>query len=76
MELYIRNSVQGNDQSGLGLGLQNTKIRLKYLYADEAVFSFNIGEDRVATATLLLPALETHKPELVEKQALAAPKSM
>lgn len=69
VELIIRNSVGGKDQSGLGLGLQNTKVRLKYLYSDEAVFSFAVGEDRVATATLLLPALGTPEPELAEEAA-------
>jgi two-component system LytT family sensor kinase len=76
IELNIRNSIRGKDQSGLGLGLRNTKVRLKYLYSDEALFSFVVGEDRVATATLLLPVLETHKPELAEKAAGEQLKSM
>jgi hypothetical protein len=69
IELNIRNSVRGKNQSGLGLGLRNTRVRLMYLYSDEAVFSFAVGEDRIATATLLLPALGTHKPELSEESA-------
>jgi hypothetical protein len=64
IELRIRNSVRGKDRSGLGLGLQNTRMRLKYLYLDGATFSFGIGEDRVAVATLLLPAFETRKARL------------
>jgi len=69
IELKIRNSVRGKDHSGLGLGLRNTKLRLKYLYSDEAVFSFAIDEDGVATAMLRLPALGPQKPELVEQAA-------
>lgn len=69
IELNIRNSVGGKGQSGLGLGLQNTKARLKYLYSDEATLSFAIGADGVATATLLFPALGRHKPELSEEAA-------
>jgi hypothetical protein len=76
IELNIRNSVRGKGQSGLGLGVQNTKARLKYLYSDEAAFSFAVGEDRIATATLLLPVLETHKPGLAEVAAGGQPKSM
>jgi hypothetical protein len=76
IELNIRNSVRGKDQSGLGLGLRNTKVRLKYLYSDEAVFSFAVGEDRVATAMLLLPALGTQKPELAEEAAGGQPKGI
>jgi hypothetical protein len=49
---------------------------LKYLYSDEAAFSFAVGEDRIATATLLLPVLETHKPGLAEVAAGGQPKSM
>jgi two-component system, LytTR family, sensor kinase len=55
LEIQIRNSVGGKRQEGLGLGLQNTKARLKYLYSDEAAFSFELGNDGVAIATLVLP---------------------
>jgi hypothetical protein len=50
-------------------------MRLKYLYLDGATFSFSIGEDRVAVATLLLPAFENRKPRLagIAKTAEATP---
>lgn len=69
IELSVRNSVRGKGKSGLGVGLQNTKARLKHVYSDGATMSFAIGGDGVATATLLLPALGTHKPELSEEAA-------
>jgi len=67
IELRVRNSVRGKGHSGLGLGLQNTKARLKYLYSDEAAFSFTVDEDRVATATLLIPAFGADQPHLAEE---------
>lgn len=76
IELNIRNSVGGKDESGLGLGLRNTNARLKYLYSDEAALSFAIGEDRLATARLLLPALGSEKPEFSDKAAGGQPESM
>jgi two-component system, LytTR family, sensor kinase len=55
--IEVRNSVGGHSEHGIGLGLQNTGARLKYLYSSEASFSMNIGPDRIATATLHLPSL-------------------
>lgn len=62
LELTVRNSVRGKSQSGMGFGLQNSQARLKYLYLDEATLSFGIGEDGVAEARLLLPALVASNP--------------
>src|SRR6266849_6462174 len=69
IELSVRNTVRGKGQAGLGLGLENTKARLKHLYADEATLSFGIGGDAVAAAMLRLPALGTYRPELSESPA-------
>ncbi len=55
LELQVQNSVGGKSQRGMGLGLKNTAARLKYLYSDEATFSFAVAEERVATSTLALP---------------------
>lgn len=64
VELSIRNSVGTKATPGTGVGLRNTQARLKHMYCDEATFRFTV-DDRVATATLLLPQLmldstETH----------------
>ena len=66
IEMEIRNSVQGQHQPGFKLGIRNTKARLKHLYADEAVFSFNVSAERIASARLLFPALEGQKLEITD----------
>lgn len=67
IELSVRNSVRGKAAAGSGLGLQNTKARLNYLYADEASLTFGISEDGIATAVVLLPALGTQQPEMLQE---------
>jgi hypothetical protein len=57
VELSIRNSIGAVRPKGIGVGLRNTRARLKYLYSDEAAFSFAMNEDQTATATLVLPLL-------------------
>jgi two-component system LytT family sensor kinase len=59
LEIRIRNSVGGEGREGTGLGLDNTKARLKYLYSNEAIFSFELGNDGVATARLTLPVFSS-----------------
>ena len=66
VELTVRNSVRGRSESGLGLGLQNTKARLKYLYSDEAAFSFAV-DDGVATAKVLLPVFGADQANLTDQ---------
>jgi two-component system, LytTR family, sensor kinase len=61
LQIQIRNSVGGKGRAGIGLGMENTKARLKHLYADEAAFSFDLGSDGVANATLRLPAFVSHE---------------
>lgn len=61
LQIQIRNSVGGKGRAGTGLGLQNTKARLKHLYADEAAFSFGLGSDGAAIATFTLPAIASHE---------------
>lgn len=69
IELRVRNTLRGKSTSGSGLGLQNSKARLKYLYSDDATLSFAIGDDRIAVATVRLPALGSHQIELGEEAA-------
>jgi hypothetical protein len=57
LQLCVRNSVSGQSERGLGLGIRNVKARLRHLYADDASFEFLINDDRVACATLVVPAL-------------------
>jgi len=65
IEIQVRNSVGGMAQAGTGLGLENTKSRLKHLYAAEAMFSFTLADTHVATALLVCPAFESHRENLV-----------
>jgi two-component system, LytTR family, sensor kinase len=55
LTVEICNSIGGRGEKGLGLGLQNTEARLKYLYSSEAVFTMEIKPEGVAVARLHLP---------------------
>jgi hypothetical protein len=61
--VQIRNSVSGQSQSGLGLGLKNTRARLRGLYGDDARFDFSINPSGLAVASLVLPAFVTSSAE-------------
>lgn len=63
LELEIKNSVGGKGQRGTGLGLQNTRTRLRHLYADEGTFSFNIAHEGVAIATLVFPGFSPRETQ-------------
>lgn len=56
LRVTIRNSVGGRSRPGLGVGIQNTRARLRHLYSEDATFDFRIGSDAVATTTLSVPA--------------------
>jgi LytS/YehU family sensor histidine kinase len=60
LELQVRNSVGGVPQTGMGVGISNTRARLKYLYSEEATFDFLMVEGAMATATLRLPLFISH----------------
>lgn len=59
IKIRVQNSVGGKGQRGMGLGLKNTISRLKYLYSEEAAFTFALADTHVATATLVLPAFDS-----------------
>ncbi len=63
LELEIKNSVGGKGQGGMGLGLQNTRARLRHLYADEGTFSFRITHEGVAIATLVFPGFSPRETQ-------------
>jgi len=63
--VVIRNSIGGASQSGLGVGIKNTRARLRYLYGEDAAFEFEILEARVALARVVLPAFTAHLAQAV-----------
>jgi hypothetical protein len=64
LEIQIANSMCGLGQKpGMGVGLQNIRSRLRYLYSEEATFEFKTHDYQFATATMILPAFYcTDKP--------------
>jgi two-component system, LytTR family, sensor kinase len=71
LELRIRNSLGANRSAGMGVGLKNTDARLRYLYSDEATFSYAEEEQRV-TATIELPALGSDPEHSIERSTSAS----
>jgi two-component system, LytTR family, sensor kinase len=71
LELQVQNSVGGKSQRGMGLGLKNTAARLKYLYSDEATFSFAIAEGHVAISKLSLPAFGSRQQVPADESLLS-----
>jgi two-component system sensor histidine kinase AlgZ len=63
LKLIIRNSTSATGTSGLGIGLNNTRARVKHLYAGEGDFLFAIEPPNVATATLRFPGFPTNGGE-------------
>jgi hypothetical protein len=62
--VVIRNSVSGASPSGLGVGIKNTRARLKYLYGDDAKFEFAIPDGKLAVARLAVPAFTARLAEV------------
>jgi two-component system LytT family sensor kinase len=67
LEICIYNNARSGTPEGRGIGLRNTRTRLKHLYDDEAHFSFSIGSDQIAAAILILPVFVS--PQLSESPA-------
>jgi two-component system LytT family sensor kinase len=73
LHIQVRNSVGSNTSNGTGVGLRNAEARLKYLYSGEASLHLTIAEDRTATVSLTLPALNTRMVSLEEPHARNGP---
>ncbi len=59
LRVVIRNSIGGVSQPGLGVGIANTKARLRYLYGEDASFEFEILDRKAAAAYITIPAFRT-----------------
>lgn len=64
LEIQVRNSVASKTCGGTGVGLRNTEARLKYLYSGDASLRLTVSEDRIATVSLVLPALHSQPGNL------------
>lgn len=60
LRLEVRNSVGGEARQGMGVGHQNIRNRLSLLYGADARLLFE-REEKIATATLVLPVLSNSK---------------
>jgi two-component system, LytTR family, sensor kinase len=57
LRIRITNSVADSSRPGLGLGLSNTRARLRYLYGDDAQLEFTLdSKARRAVVSVTLPA--------------------
>lgn len=68
LKIYIRNSgkfiVNGHKHHSPGLGLENTRQRLKLIYGDEATFRILTEKDNFVLTEIVIPHLYTNtKPE-------------
>ncbi len=66
LTLEVKNSVGGETFQGMGVGHQNIRTRLSLLYGPDAQLVFN-RKDRIAVATLSLPAVSSTKFEVKAK---------
>jgi two-component system, LytTR family, sensor kinase len=63
--IVIRNSVGDSSRSGTGLGIANTRSRLKFLYGEDATFDFDLTHSNAAVARLAVPAFTVRLAEAV-----------
>ena len=59
LHVVIRNSIGGVSQPGLGVGIANTRARLRYLYGNDASFEFEVLNGQGAAAHITIPAFRT-----------------
>jgi two-component system, LytTR family, sensor kinase len=71
LELYVRNSVGGRSEPGTGLGLANTKARLKHLYGGTAALEFSLRENVFAEVVVRMPAFSSSFAPRREQQAVS-----
>ena len=71
LELYVRNSVGGRSEPGTGLGLANTRARLKHLYGGTAALEFSLRENMFAEVVVRMPAFSSSFAPRREQQAVS-----
>lgn len=73
LTIEVHNNVGGGTSNGTGVGLRNVEARLKYLYAGDASLRLTINEDRTATVSLALPALNSQPAAGRERRVQTRP---
>jgi two-component system, LytTR family, sensor kinase len=66
--IKLRNNVGDKSSNGTGVGLRNAEARLKYLYSGDASVQLAVDEDRIATVSLTLPALNSQSASFDERR--------
>ena len=69
LTVQVRNSGASAKPNGSGVGLNNVRARLKYLYSDGASLNFLLNQEHVATVTLSVPALHSRSAPAQEISA-------
>jgi two-component system LytT family sensor kinase len=59
LKVQVCNSAGSKTCNGTGVGLRNVEARLQYLYSGDASLHFTMADNRVATASLTFPALNS-----------------
>jgi LytS/YehU family sensor histidine kinase len=72
LKVQVRNSAGSKTSNGTGVGLRNVEARLKYLYSGDASLHFTAADNRVATASLAFPALNSQSAGLQLQQRQSA----
>lgn len=73
VHLTVSNSTCGESRHGLGCGLENTQLRLWFLYGDHGRFSFEKISVGMAVAELVFPSLSIREAAAADELAAHVP---
>lgn len=59
LNISVRNSACGRASKGSGVGLRNVEARLRFLFPEDASLRLAFNENRTATVSLVMPALNS-----------------
>jgi two-component system, LytTR family, sensor kinase len=71
LTIKVRNNVgekTSKPSNGTGVGMRNAEARLRYLYSGDASVHLAVDEDRIATVSLTLPALNAQSAPCDERR--------
>lgn len=73
VHLTVSNSTGGESRHGMGCGLENTRLRLWFLYGEHGRFKFEKIAAELAVADLVFPSLSVNEPAAKYEIAAHAP---